>query len=223
MFQKVARIVSDVLTRNKHDPEFGVTILTCSITYMCVYYFKEGNNGSRSKFRHRQSFRSDVLVSFNPPLKLTVRENANLISTPDAPADFAHIRSLTSFMHAQLSSNTIDAPSWDLVRAAKTAARIYVPFGTEMGLGDWVRVVARFVVGFVVPSATLQEPAPPAPEVVENPVKERKVRGPRSEGSTAGDSQATNEEEQAAVHEREQLVNDLRVSWCHTRWIAANP
>ncbi|KIO31598.1 hypothetical protein M407DRAFT_14069 [Tulasnella calospora MUT 4182] len=130
----VARIVSDVLTRNRDNPEFAVTLLTCSLTYV-----------------HRWSFRSDVLVSFNPPLKLTVKDTPSLISTPDKPVDFEAIKSLTTFMHAQLSSNTIDSPSWDLVRVAKTAARIYVPLGTRMRLGDWVRVVARFVEGLAKP------------------------------------------------------------------------
>ncbi|KAG8909383.1 hypothetical protein FRC01_006977 [Tulasnella sp. 417] len=131
----VARIVSDVLTRNRDNPEFAVTLLTCSLTYV-----------------HRWSFRSDVLVSFNPPLKLTVKDTPSLISTPDKPVDFEAIKSLTTFMHAQLSSNTIDSPSWDLVRVAKTAARIYVPLGTRMRLGDWVRVVARFVEGLAKPA-----------------------------------------------------------------------
>lgn len=30
----VARIVSDVLTRNRDDPSFEISVLTCSITYM---------------------------------------------------------------------------------------------------------------------------------------------------------------------------------------------
>lgn len=30
----VARIVSDVLTRNNDDPNFEISVLTCSITYM---------------------------------------------------------------------------------------------------------------------------------------------------------------------------------------------
>ncbi|KAG8950169.1 hypothetical protein FRC00_007851 [Tulasnella sp. 408] len=94
----------------------------------------------------------DVLVSFNPPLKLTVKDTPSLISTPDKPVDFEAIKSLTTFMHAQLSSNTIDSPSWDLVRVAKSAARIYVPLGTRMRLGDWVRVVARFVEGLAKPA-----------------------------------------------------------------------
>ncbi|KAG8853987.1 hypothetical protein FRB96_007850 [Tulasnella sp. 330] len=130
----VARIVSDVLSRNHDNPDFAITVLTCSLTYV-----------------HRQSFRSDVLVSFNPPIRLTVKDTPSLVATPERPAvSFDAIRSLTSFMHVQLVSNTIDAPSWDLVRVGKTAARIYVPLGTQMRLGDWVRVVARFVEGLTV-------------------------------------------------------------------------
>jgi glycerol-3-phosphate O-acyltransferase / dihydroxyacetone phosphate acyltransferase len=30
----VARITSDVLTRNKDDPNFELTVVTCSVTYL---------------------------------------------------------------------------------------------------------------------------------------------------------------------------------------------
>ncbi|KAH7344871.1 hypothetical protein B0J17DRAFT_712505 [Rhizoctonia solani] len=107
----VARIASDVLTQQKDNPDFRLTLLTCSITYM-----------------HREHFRSDVLVSFNPPLQL----------------DPKALRSLTTFLYDQITQGTITAPSWKTIRTAKAAARIYVPLGTGMGLGDWVRVVGRF-------------------------------------------------------------------------------
>jgi len=32
----VARLVSDVLSRNRDDPEFEISVQTCSITYMHV-------------------------------------------------------------------------------------------------------------------------------------------------------------------------------------------
>lgn len=51
-------------------------------------------------------------------------------------------------MHQLISSQTIDAPSWDLIRSAKLAARIYVPLGTSMSLGDFVRVMRTFVEAF---------------------------------------------------------------------------
>lgn len=51
-------------------------------------------------------------------------------------------------MHQLISSQTIDAPSWDLIRSAKLAARIYAPLGTSMSLGDFVRVMRTFVEAF---------------------------------------------------------------------------
>jgi glycerol-3-phosphate O-acyltransferase/dihydroxyacetone phosphate acyltransferase len=48
-------------------------------------------------------------------------------------------------MHQQISAGTIDSPSWDLVRTAKLAARMYAPLGTRMSLGDHVRVVRAFL------------------------------------------------------------------------------
>lgn len=68
----VARIVSTVLSRNRSNGEFEISILTCSITYMSVGSMKLGKLGranlSLLTFRHRQHFRSDVLVTFHPPL-----------------------------------------------------------------------------------------------------------------------------------------------------------
>ncbi|KAF8586687.1 hypothetical protein K439DRAFT_1340225 [Ramaria rubella] len=123
----VARIISEVLTRRQNDPDFEITLLTCSITYM-----------------HRQHFRSDVLITFNPPVTFRPQECPTLL----APVDFRAIRSLTDFMADQISAGTLDAPSWDVISTAKTAARIYAPLGTNMTLGDHVRVVRAFVEGF---------------------------------------------------------------------------
>lgn len=113
---------------------------------MLVYILKRISHPS-----HRGHFRSDVLVSFNPPIRLTVKDTPSLVAKPERPVvSFEAIRSFTSLMRAQLSSNMNDAPSWDVVRIAKAAARIYAPFGTRMQLGDWVRVVGRFVEGFTL-------------------------------------------------------------------------
>lgn len=45
---------------------------------------------------------------------------------------------------------TLSAPSWRLIRNAKLAANIYAPLGTEMSLGDYVRVVRMFLEAFKV-------------------------------------------------------------------------
>ncbi|KAI5117785.1 hypothetical protein M0805_000428 [Coniferiporia weirii] len=123
----VARLISDVLTRNKDDPTFEIYLQTCSITYM-----------------HRQHFRSDVLITFHPPTPFGPKANPELI----APVDFTHIRTLTARMQRQLAGGTFDAPSWGMVRAAKLAARMYAPLGTGMSLGAYVRVVRAFVEAF---------------------------------------------------------------------------
>jgi glycerol-3-phosphate O-acyltransferase/dihydroxyacetone phosphate acyltransferase len=48
-------------------------------------------------------------------------------------------------MHRQIATGTFDAPSWDLIRAAKMATSIYAPLGTTMSLGDYVRVTRTFL------------------------------------------------------------------------------
>lgn len=48
-------------------------------------------------------------------------------------------------MQAQISQGTIDSPSWDIIRSAKTATKIYAPIGTNMSLGDYVRICRSFV------------------------------------------------------------------------------
>jgi glycerol-3-phosphate O-acyltransferase/dihydroxyacetone phosphate acyltransferase len=51
-------------------------------------------------------------------------------------------------MHQLISSGTFDSPSWDLVRTSKLAARIYAPLGTQMSLGDHVRLSCTFLEAF---------------------------------------------------------------------------
>ncbi|KAF8334240.1 uncharacterized protein EI90DRAFT_3051548 [Cantharellus anzutake] len=133
-----ARIASDTLSRNLADPDFEVTLLTCSIAYV-----------------HPSRFRSDVLVTFNPPLHLRPSTHPSLIQRPGSPFPAGAIQSLTRLIQTQLSSGIIDAPSWEIVQVSKTAARMYAPFGTRMSLGDWVRVVRAFICGFApTPDAT---------------------------------------------------------------------
>ena len=142
----VSRIVSDVLNRNRNNPDFEISVLTCSITYMLVNFSIDVIMLNLWSCRHRQHFRSDVLVIFNPPMVFSVKNNPELL----APVDYGQIRALTARMHQEISSRTIDAPSWDLVRVARLAARIYAPLGTRMSLGDYVRVTRIFVEAFKV-------------------------------------------------------------------------
>ncbi|KAJ8468975.1 hypothetical protein ONZ45_g17048 [Pleurotus djamor] len=105
----VARLVSDVLTRNRDKPDFSISILNCSVTYM-----------------------------------FTPKTHPELL----APVNYDDIRAITTEIHDQISSGTIDSPSWKLVRASKLAARMYAPLGTRMRLGDYVRVTLAFLEAF---------------------------------------------------------------------------
>lgn len=146
----VARITSDVLRRNADNPDFELTLLTCSITYL-----------------HRQNFRSDVLVSFNPPIKINTKEYKQYFSSPDLPTAVSSsqdvtpissrptalprldiVKQLTSVMEEQIRYGTIDAPNFGIVRIANTARRLYAPFGTAMSLGEHVHITQRFVDAF---------------------------------------------------------------------------
>uniref|UniRef100_A0A8H8CP79 Phospholipid/glycerol acyltransferase domain-containing protein n=1 Tax=Psilocybe cubensis TaxID=181762 RepID=A0A8H8CP79_PSICU len=118
----VARLVSDVLSRNRDNPDFEISLTLAGL-------------------RHRQHFRSDVLVTFHAPMIFTPKDNPELLE----PVDFANIRAVTAKLHDKISSGTFDAPSWDLIRNAKLAARMYAPLGTMMTLGDHVRIVRTFI------------------------------------------------------------------------------
>jgi len=120
----VARIVSTILSRNRNNVDFKISILTCSITYM-----------------HRQHFRSDVLVTFHPPFTFCPKDNPELLE----PVNHESIRLVTAQMSRQIATGTFDAPSWSLIRAAKMATPIYAPLGTAMRLGDYVRVTRMFL------------------------------------------------------------------------------
>jgi len=67
------------------------------------------------------------------------------------PVNFANIRGLTAKLHEKISSGTYDSPSWDLIRTAKLASRIYAPLGTLMSLGDHVRLSRSFLELFKAP------------------------------------------------------------------------
>lgn len=64
------------------------------------------------------------------------------------PVDFANIRSVTDQIHDKISSGTFNSPSWDFIRTAKLAARMYAPLGTFMSLGDHVRLSCTFLEAF---------------------------------------------------------------------------
>ncbi|GAA5937940.1 uncharacterized protein JCM15063_005419 [Sporobolomyces koalae] len=139
--QGVSRIVADTLTKRYHkgDARFQLAIQTVSMSYP-----------------QRNSFRSDVLITFNPPIYVSAETHPNLIlsnSNPNVVSnDSAHkdeheesIRSLTDTIGKSIRSGILDAPCWSHLRAANTARRLYAPLGTRLTLGDHVRLTQRFV------------------------------------------------------------------------------
>ncbi|GAA5871807.1 hypothetical protein JCM1840_004004 [Sporobolomyces johnsonii] len=148
--QGVARLVSDTLTRaqQRGDPEFRLAVQTVSCTYM-----------------HRGNFRSDVLVTFHPPIYVSAATHPDLVAPPrlDVPPGVAvpppstdvseekrtphelAIRALTSSIGTSIRSGILDAPSWAFLRLANTCRRLYAPLGTRLSLGDHVRLTQRFV------------------------------------------------------------------------------
>lgn len=74
-----------------------------------------------------------------------------------APIDYDRIRALTARMHQEISSGTLDAPSWRAIRNAKLAARIYAPLGTTMSLGEYVRAVRTFLEAFKLAERPVNE------------------------------------------------------------------
>lgn len=85
--------------------------------------------------------------------------------------DYNEVRVLTAKLQQQISSGTLDAPSWRLIRIAKLAARMYAPLGTTMSLGDYVRVVRTFLEAFKLAESPRVEPSSdgeaPSPEQVQ--------------------------------------------------------
>lgn len=147
--QGVARIIGDTLQRRKDVEGFQIAVQTCSIT--CAFLLRsplerraDPDRPTERADLHRNLFRSDVLVTFHPPLLVSALTHPGLITTP---ASEPSIRSLTSSIASSIRSGILDAPSWSLLRCAHTARRLYAPLGTKLGLGEHVRLTQRFVEG----------------------------------------------------------------------------
>ncbi|GAA6025795.1 hypothetical protein JCM11491_003228 [Sporobolomyces phaffii] len=145
--QGVSRIVSDTLTRrvDAGDSAFRLAVQTVSMSYP-----------------QRNSFRSDVLITYHAPIYVSAETHPDLVSNSTTlheptggggdedvePRQSLHeraVRSLTSRIGTSIRSGILDAPSWSHLRAANTARRLYAPLGTQLTLGDHVRLTQRFV------------------------------------------------------------------------------
>ncbi|KAF9170437.1 hypothetical protein BGX21_008931 [Mortierella sp. AD011] len=127
----VAMIASDTLSRFRDKPDFSLTLMTTSINYL-----------------HREKFRSDVLVTFHPPIVLTPQQDNKLYSDIKEEKVEA-IRKLTERLESTVRSTLLDAQDWDTVRIGHTARKLYGGnLGTRISLGQYVRLTRKFVAAF---------------------------------------------------------------------------
>ncbi|KAF9433114.1 hypothetical protein BGZ76_009882 [Entomortierella beljakovae] len=127
----VAMIASDTLSRFCDKPDFSLTLMTTSINYL-----------------HREKFRSDVLVTFHPPIVLTPQQDKKLYSENKDERTEA-IRRLTELLESTVRSTLLVAQDWNTVRVGHTARKLYGGnLGTRISLGQYVRLTRKFVTAF---------------------------------------------------------------------------
>ncbi|BGP20615.1 hypothetical protein JCM10213_007151 [Rhodosporidiobolus nylandii] len=203
--QGVSRIVADTLSKRAAagDREFRLAVQTVSITYL-----------------HRNLFRSDVLVTFHPPIYVSSSTHPSLLS-PSLPSSItppvsaqeheSSIRTLTAQIGAQIRSGILDAPSWSFLRLANTARRLYAPLGTRLTLGDHVRLTQRFVDSLAGKRAEKRWGEEGREAVWKTPMVERAPGG--ANGGYFGVEKSETEDSEGEVSEKEleELRRDLKM------------
>ncbi|CAI2170478.1 2713_t:CDS:2 [Funneliformis geosporum] len=129
---QIANFKPGILTRNKDKEDFSVNLLTVSIVY-----------------NHREKFRSNVLVQFNPPIVLTPKHQ-NLLKTITEDgrrrSSEQAINELTNAMEEMVRSNTLDSPDWQTLRIAHTARKLYAgELGTRISFSEYVKLTKKFI------------------------------------------------------------------------------
>ena len=59
---------------------------------------------------------------------------------------------MTDELQTRIRSGVLEAPTWDIIRGAKLAAKMYAPLGTLMPLGEYVRLSHQFSDAFTGPT-----------------------------------------------------------------------
>lgn len=99
-------------------------------------------------YLHREKFRSDVLVTFHPPIVLTPQQDPKLFSSVKEERTEA-ITKLTELLESTVRSNLLDADDWQTVRVGHVARKLYAgDLGTRISLGQYVRLTQKFVSAF---------------------------------------------------------------------------
>ncbi|KAF9319623.1 hypothetical protein BG003_008579 [Podila horticola] len=170
---------SCTLARFQDKPDFSLTIMTSSINYL-----------------HREKFRSDVLITFHPPIVLTPQNDANLFS-PNKEERTEAINKLTELLESTVRSNLLDAQDWDTVRVGHVARKIYAGhLGTRISLGQYVRLTRKFVAAFSHHQQVVT------------------TNGKKEDGDSSGDSDSSSEQtvngmDQETIVKIDTLAKDL--------------
>ncbi|KAF9571194.1 hypothetical protein BGW38_008666, partial [Lunasporangiospora selenospora] len=99
-------------------------------------------------YLHREKFRSDVLVTFHPPIVVNPQQDAPLFSSNKEERTEA-VRKLTELLESTVRSNLLDAQDWNTVRIGHVARKLYAGhLGTRISLGQYVRLTRKFVAAF---------------------------------------------------------------------------
>lgn len=106
------------------DAHFSVALVPVGLTYT-----------------HREKFRSDVCIRYLPPLRVDAPRLEAYRSEDGSLDSYAAARGITQELSAALESITINAPTWDAMRLAITAARLHQPAGTQMTLSQYTSLV----------------------------------------------------------------------------------
>jgi len=123
----VARITFDAVSEfaiNKGIDDFNVSIVPVGIM-----------------LTHREKWRSDVVISVGEPI---IIDKNTLIKDYNNDKIVA-AKAVTEKISKALLSMTIDATDWDITRIAMTAARIHVPLGTHLSLGEYMYIYRGWV------------------------------------------------------------------------------
>ena len=126
----LARLALEAVTLSNEagDPDFCVHLVPVGLIYT-----------------HREKFRSDLCMRYMPPIKV----DANLIrkhTTSDGKVDtFTLAKQITVEISHALDKSTINAPTWDVLNLAITAARLHSPVGTDLSLGQYLTLLRGWV------------------------------------------------------------------------------
>lgn len=106
------------------DPAFSVALVPVGLTYT-----------------HREKFRSDVCMRYLPPLRVDAALLDRYRNATGALDNYEAARAITEDLSRAMESITFNAPTWDAMRLAMTAARLHQPTGTQLTLSQYTSLV----------------------------------------------------------------------------------